>query len=201
MKSASEFLPRILPMVMGCPIPLATQALVDAAIEFCVESEAIKEDLDAFATAVGQSTYDLDSPQPQQRVEQVVSVKVDGVEIGPAATTSDTHRGRPTAYSVSVLDGVTTLHLFPTPDAAYEIDARATLVPLRSATSFHEQLYERWVEQVCAGTVARLRAIPDQPFSKPDAVVDLAKALSAAKKARSATNAVRSNRVQARPLA
>lgn len=201
MKPASAFLTRVMPMVTGCSVPMATQALVDAAIEFCVESEAIKENLDAFATAAGQTSYDLDSPQPQQRVEQVVTVKVDGVEIGPASLASTTYRGRPTAYSVSVLDGTATLQLYPTPDDTYEIEVRATLVPLRDATSFHDQLYERWVEQVCAGTVARLKAIPDQPFSKPDASIDMAKALSAAKKARSATNAVRSNRVQARPLA
>ena len=46
----SAFFPRLLPNVLGCPEPLAQQALLDSAIEFCSRSLAVTTTLDRTTT-------------------------------------------------------------------------------------------------------------------------------------------------------
>lgn len=181
---------------------MATSALVNSAIEFCVESEAIVESLDNLTTVAGQGSYELDSPQDDQRVELVLTVKVAGKNINPYNGELPPGNGRPVAYQVRIVDEVASLTLIPTPDAVYSVAVEAALAPKRDATTFHEQLYERWLEPVCAGAVSRLKALSNQPFSNPvEAAVDRTRALSDAKKARSATSMLRVQRVQPRPFA
>src|SRR5574343_1749686 len=57
-----SFLPRMLPNAVGCTEPLALQALLDSAIEFCHRSVVVTATLDPMVVQADVSTYPLDLP-------------------------------------------------------------------------------------------------------------------------------------------
>jgi hypothetical protein len=172
MTSVDEFLPGVLPLVIGCPIPTAREALVNAAILFCEDSHVVQETLDAFTTEPGEARYELDPPS-QQRTARILRVTVDGREIGmyplAQAPKAQQHRSRPTVAYTAMEDGVLEMVLYPTPDAEYEISVEAALRPNRNATRVNSVLYQEWYEAICHGAVHKIAAIPNQSFSS-DAV-------------------------------
>jgi hypothetical protein len=188
MKPISEFFPRVIPYVPGCSEPLAQQALLDAAIVFCEESQVIRARLDEFSTVADQVSYELDAPA-QQQVARVLEVRVDGRPI-PMVMAEDVGMitdavGRPMACYTDATESEFVLRLFPVPDGAYPVQVRAALRPTRTATSVEDDLFNLWSDAVVSGALARLMAVPAQPFSNPALAGGYsAAALSAARKAR-----------------
>ena len=184
----TAFLPRLLPYLIGCPQPMALQALVDSAISFCEASLVIRQRLDRQLTALGQAEFDIGATS-QQTVTRVLKVWLDGVEIyAAAADTVDDQvitPARPRTFYTLPDDSGLMAVLYPVPDRAYTLDVEAALKPTRDATSLHSDLFDTWLEGVVEGAKARLMAIPDQPFSNPAAAQFSAlQAASMAKKAR-----------------
>jgi hypothetical protein len=188
MKPISEFFPRVMPHVPGCSEPLAQQALVDAAIVFCEESQVIRARLDEFSTTADQVSYELDAPA-QQQVARILEVRVDGRPI-PAVMAEDVNLitdavGSPMAYYTDATGSEFTLRLFPVPDGVYQVQVSAALRPTRTATSVEDDLFNLWSDAVISGALARLMLVPAQPFSNPAAAGGYgASAASAARKAR-----------------
>ena len=170
MKPISDFFPRMLPYLPGCSEPLAAQAVLDAAIAFCEDTQAVREQLDSFTTSAGVGAYELDTPS-QQQVARVFDVVVDGrpmaaiaaEDVGPASEAI----GSPMAFYTTRYGSEFLLHLFPTPDGAYNVQVRAALRPTRNATQLEDDLFNLWSDAVLAGAMARVMAIPGQPFSDP----------------------------------
>lgn len=208
MKNISDLYPRLIPLVPGCPEPLATQALVDSAIAFCERSDAIRPVLDDITTAAGLAVYELDAPT-YQSVSNVLSVTVDGKALKPVFAddffSSPQRSGEPVVFYTTRDAGALSLNLYPTPDKAYVLKIVAATRPLRSATAVEEDLVDLWAEAVVAGAVSRIAVIPDQPFS------DLSKAnyyaqqsvskAAEAKRRSSAGNLRGSMAVKSRPFA
>lgn len=167
MKPVSELLPRLMPRVVGCPEPMALQALVDSAIEFCERSLVIRHTLDGFATIPEVAEYDLDAPY-QQRVARVISVTCDGLTltaVPPTAPGELVQLGLPNTYSTRY-DGTTTvLELRPTPDSVKTIVVQVAASPTTSATALEDELVGRWFDALLAGATSRLMVTPNQPFS------------------------------------
>lgn len=188
MKPLSDFYPRIGTHVVGCPEPTMAQALVDSAIAFCEESLVQREVLDNLQTAANNNAYELDTPA-QQQVARVISVSRDGqilksipADMKPAGTSQT---GKPAGYYTRRNGSQLELVLVPTPDKRYSLGIEVALRPNRSATQLEDDLYELWVETVVAGAVARITAIPNQPFSDPNkSVAAYASALLGARRAR-----------------
>lgn len=208
MKPISDFFPRMLPYLPGCSEPLAAQAILDAAIVFCEDAQVVREELDSFTTATGEKSYALDAPS-QQQIARVLDVTVDGRSLpGIAAEDVDLlvgAEGSPMSFYTSRNGSELLLNLFPTPDKAYQVQVRAALRPTRNATQLEDDLFNLWSDAVIAGAMARVMAIPGQPFSDPagSAGYDVA-AARAANKARVEGNfgRVRANmRVRSRPFA
>lgn len=188
MRPTTDFLPRVLPYLMGCPEPLALQAIVDSAITFCDESMALKHYLDPFNTVQGATYYDLDVPAGHQ-LSRVLNVFVDGIEIASApayhAMPDSTTQAKPGIYFAKRNEAVFEMGLYQTPDAVYPVSVYAALRPLRDTTTLDDELFSLWVDAVSAGAIARLMAVPAQPYSDPaGAQAFSVKALNLARRAR-----------------
>lgn len=175
MVSLDSFMPRLAPYVVGVAKPLAHQALVDSAIQFCEETGVIRATLDPFTTLVGEATYPL-MPAPHTEVSRVIKVWIGKrlVYMAPEAATddlrgattqTDSTSGAPLWGAVVEQDSIT---LVPTPDTAdIPVAVRAIIRPTRTASQLDSELFARWGEAIVGGAISRLAAIPGQPFSDP----------------------------------
>lgn len=170
MTPVEDFLPGVLPLVPGCPIPVATHAVVNAAILFCEDSNVVRESLDSFVTSPGQARYELDVPA-QQSTARILQVTVNGRAIGmyPVSQAPAQRPGiaTPTVAYTSMQDGILEVVMHPTPDRTYDVAVEVALRPSRKATRVNSTLFEDWYRAICHGAVAEIAAIPDQPFSNP----------------------------------
>lgn len=177
MKYLSSFLPFILPSASGCSEPIAKQALIAAAIEFCERTSVVQRTLDP--VDVNASDREIELPVPRhQAVTTVLKAWFKGRELALPAQT-DIHL--PTAYRDNIPDvdgqsgdpvelyhiraGVVGLNPVPTTDEENVLTVRAAMRPTRSATQLEDVLFEDWVEVLASGALARLHAMPGQPFT------------------------------------
>lgn len=188
MKPVSLFMPRVLPYVMGCPEPMAIQAVVDYAIAFCEDSLVIRQKLDPVTTSPGTASYELDSPAGQQvaRVLQVwVGQELIHVTASDAPAPVNPPTGRPRACYTTRTDSTLELVLFPPPNAVYTVTVEAALRPVRDAAALEDDLYNLWVEAIRLGAIGQLMQVPGQAFSDPMRGMDMAaRALQLSRKAR-----------------
>lgn len=190
MVELKSFLPRLLPNVIGCPEPLALQALLDSSIEFCHRSQVLTTTLDPISVRENIAAYELDTPD-QTTVDQVLKVWYDGALMSPApyetATALFNPDGAPRYFFGEDVDEVFQLTLLPTPDKTVRsgLRVRVSLRPTRAATEVFDILYERHIEGIVAGAIGILMATPDQSFT------DLAMAGAQTTKARALANNAR----------
>lgn len=174
MKSSTDFLPRILPYVPGCNIPMAQQALNDAAIAFCEDSLVLREQIAPIQTVANQSAYDLSVTDLQ--VCRIMELWVDGIQIEPfprevadnlPTNSIDVATGMPRGFYTTRAGSTFQVVLYPTPDKVYTLRAEVATRPARDLDVYEDDLFDFWVEPVVAGTLSRLKAIPGQSFSDP----------------------------------
>lgn len=209
MKLLSDFYPRILPYVVGCPDPTAEQALRDTIIAFCDETQVIHEALTAFSAVAGTSDYTLAAPSANEAISRVLEVSVDGRAIRSVPSTDafglQAQSGTPTSFYTTRAGSQLKLVLYPTPDKAATVVVDAALKPTRTATQVQDDLYDLWLDTLAAGAVSRIAAIPGQSFTDfPLAAVKQAEFISGLKKARidGRTGRVKASaRVTLRPFA
>lgn len=164
------FFSRVLPNVIGCPEPLAQQAVVDAAIEFCEATLACAVDLDPVDVRKGVRQYELDLP-PQMALSQILSVIYDDFCLVPIPSSRvvevGTHEGHPVYYYTRDVDETLVLNLYPTPDKNIlgGLRVRAAVRPTRTATQVHSSLFNDWSDAIVDLALARLMDTPGQPFT------------------------------------
>ena len=160
-----------MPHLPGCTNALASQALVDSAIDFCNISMVLRERLPASMTMTRVGTYDP-SASAFHRVSRITKVWVDDVELSPVVSQSvgvtPATPQKPVSFYVTREGGDILVNLLPVPDAAYTLQVEAVLRPARSATQLDDGLFDIWMEPVLEGAKARLMSLPDQPFSNPN---------------------------------
>ena len=174
-KQLTDFLSRLIPMVPGCPQPVALQALRDAAIDFCERTMIVRHVTDPVTVRPGEPTYDIDLPS-ESAVVRVLNVWYGGsrLELAPAQTVTahgayviGGDLGSPTA--AYVLEPAT-VRLFPVPDARQDraLIVQAATKPTRTAKSVAAILFDDWAEAIVGGALARLAVMPGNSFSNPD---------------------------------
>jgi hypothetical protein len=164
MQSLDKFMPRLLPWVPGCSLPMAQQELVRSAIAFCEETNAVCTDTDPITIVAGKATYDTDIDF-EQEVTRVMAAWFGDRPLSPLATGNHPDRaGSPSAICVSDMNTVT---LVPTPDTATtdKLKLRIATRPKITARRLDDALLNKWSEGVVFGAIARLTAMPGQPFS------------------------------------
>lgn len=172
MVPVSEFFPRLLPYVPGCSDPMAAQAVVDSAIALCNNALVLKESMDTVVARRGQRFVEFDLPF-RHELARVVTVRRGRQLLSPLvfdqgqAMLGAETTGQPARYYVARAEETASLGVFPLPDQDTPLDITFAVKPTRAATTLHQDLFERWVDAVVEGAIARLCAIPAQPFSDP----------------------------------
>jgi len=197
MKTLATFLPRLMPLVPGCPEPLAKQALQDSAIAFCEDSLVLREK-QTFPTVAATGTYTLTSPTDQQPA-RVMKLWLDGTLLTPSATDTvsavTSTPSTPTTYYVTRDSSVMLLNLYPVPDGVFTIVAEVAMRPVRAAASLQDDLFDLWMEPLIEGALSRLMSMPGQSFTDQSGAMMLRS--SAQSKSRKARNEGGVGRVQA----
>lgn len=178
MQPLDNFLPRLIPWVSGCPVPLANQALVRSAAKFCDETNVVRTMVEPITLEVGESTYDIDlgleldvarvlgawigaRPLKLPTANNQVTPLTQYSPLGPQTAASN---GTPVMGKVLAKNTIT---LTPAPDE-HQLDKLTLLVATRpkvSARQLEDALYEDWSETIVAGAIGTLAAMPGQPFS------------------------------------
>lgn len=173
MQNLDVFLTRLMPHVPTCPRPLARQAIVDAAVDFCNETGVITYTTDPTLTEVGVDTYYLDLPK-YTTVERIQRAWLDGAPlgIGPLAMHDNVRsyqavpgdqNGTPRYVTVREPD---TVALIPAPDKADTPLVLSVITrPTQDAKQLDDQLFFRWRDGVIAGAIVRICTTPGQSYS------------------------------------
>ena len=189
--------------VPSCPRPLADQCLLDAAIEFCRDTEVVEYRVGPMNVQAGVGDYTLPIPQ-FTRPARILSATFQGRALALCEETPlDGATGTPTLLATPTPE---TVSIYPAPDqtAALALYARVALEPTRDATVLPDELLHTWCEAVVAGAVMRITSIPDQAFSNPVQAAEAAarfrygKSLATAEAGRQRIQT--SAQVRARPL-
>ena len=174
--SYEVFLPHILPHVDNVLDDQAVIAARNACIDFCRETLFLQCDMDPITVMAGANTYCVDVPKynilgqlmgvyylsrklerrSQYELEKMFSMNWQSL------------LGTPQAYTQFNPNEIT-LALCPSETVQNAITGRISYMPLRDSTVVDSQLYERFLEDIVAGTLAHLMATPNQPYSDPAA--------------------------------
>jgi hypothetical protein len=168
----TSFLPEVLPLVPGCADIVALNAVRNAVIEFCTGSNYWQETQDAVTLSPSAFPLDIEAPSGAVPVT-VLSLSVDGVPISPVsiedldATVSgwrdNTSDGTTGFYQLSPYQ----LALYPERETACEVVLRVSYAPSRTATVVEEYVFQKYLEELASGALARLLAQPGQAWSNP----------------------------------
>ena len=166
----TKFFPRLIPSLAGVPEPLALQALVDSAIQFCDQSLAVTVNLDPITVPVGVTALELEAPT-DTTIAQILYVWYDKkvLQAVPYGQMTNIYRpdATPIEYTVEYIDETVNLMVYPAPDKVVEsgLIVRCALRPTRDATKVHDILYQRYSDGILAGAQAILCNMPDQPWT------------------------------------
>lgn len=202
MTSIDAFAPLVYAQVIGCPEPLAYQALRWAAAEFCRRTDIVQRIQAPLDTAANVEDYAITVPTdmrlarllgahwqgawlPPVPAEQVASdVALRGATIGTAKVAT----GSPRWCFLKTPDA-TSVSLYPVPDTSSvgTITLVASFAPTMAAATFDDLLFNEWSEPIVAGAVGKIKSIQGQPFTANPAA-----ALSAFERG---VSAARNNRI------
>jgi len=174
--SYEVFLPHILPHAPNVLDDQAVIAARNACIDFCRETLLLQCDLDPITVMAGVNTYQIDVPKynvlgqvlgiyyqsrklerrSQYELEKMFSVNWQSL------------LGTPKVFTQFNPDEIT-LALCPSETVQDAITGRFSYMPTRDSTVVDSMLYERYLEDIVAGTLAHLMATPNQPYSEPAA--------------------------------
>lgn len=178
MQPLDNFLPRLIPWVSGCPVPLAHQALVRSAAVFCDETNVIRSMVEPIDIIAGEPTYDVDLGMDLEVTRLMAAwlgtkqlalpTANNGVSpltnYSPLGPTAELKAGEPIGVRSIYANTVT---LMPPPDES--VKSKLTLLvatrPKVSARQLDDALFDRWSEGIVAGAIGILASMPGQPFS------------------------------------
>lgn len=168
----SAFYPHVLIHTADVPEPLLDTAIRNACIEFCRSSLWLQQDIDPIPVQVGNNPYEIDVPTGYV-VAKVMALYFDNARLTPLDSTAVTNTtfinwqiqaGTPYGYTMFTPNEVTLVY---TPDSVGTLTGRMALSPSRTASSVDDTLFQEYQEEIAQGAVARLKSIPNQPFSDP----------------------------------
>jgi len=176
MKAWALFYPDLLPELPGAPLPMVDHWLRNVVIEFCERSKAHVVDLVAMNAVANQMAYTL-VPLSDTEVVEIRALWFSGEKLTPKGHAylennfDDwmTAVGTPEHYTQQATDAVL---LVPAPSAAETgaIKIKAVARPAIAATGIHDWLFQRYRQAFAAGCKAKMMAMEDVSWSRPDRV-------------------------------
>ena len=170
----SGFFPYVAPEVLGCPEPVIARMVLQAASDFCIRTQSWTELQDPIALVAGTRDYDVPVPVGAY-LASIREVWVGTRQIHPVTLPSvggfnSGTMGDPTGYNMSTGNGV--ISVFPTPEVITSdsvLYVRGAYAPTLTATTLPDYLLTKYQEEIVAGTLARLMAMPMASWSNPPA--------------------------------
>ncbi|MEO8296347.1 MAG: hypothetical protein ABI574_00925 [Burkholderiales bacterium] len=172
---AADLLPRLLVSVPGCPDVTAVLALVDAAIDFCRETNAWNEFQDPITLIDKVGAYDLEAPS-DARPLAILGAWVSGRELVPKTTAQlnlvmpdwQTALGSEPVFFNSGTSNQS-VRVFPIPMGARKakLTLRVSYTPTMAATTLPDELVADHHEALISGALARLASTPGRAWSNP----------------------------------
>ena len=170
-KTYVEFYDYVLPEVPGCPQDLAKQYIRAATIEFYERTGVLVYTAAALTIVDGTHTYTPAAPAGYEiaRIEELyygdawVEPK-SNVQLAELYQNWQEEEGEPRYF---LQETTTTFRVVPIPDQNYTdtLKPRVVLRPTRSGTQISEDwVYNKWVEVIAAGALARLQQMPQKPW-------------------------------------
>jgi len=171
MANLSDLLPDVLPDLPGCPNITALDALSKALIEFCERSRYWREWLADIAVTAGDASYTPTVPTDSRLVD-ILAAEFADVPIDPASPAEldealpgwRTDTGTVDYFTQPTAD---TLLLAKVPSASGTLKLEAALAPTLAATTFPDDIYQRFREAIACGAKARLMLSPGKPYTNP----------------------------------
>lgn len=168
----TQWLDHIQPHVPDCPSPMITQAVRQACIEFCQKSRYLRINLDPFNTVAGDDEYELPAPVDAV-VSAVLNVRCGDRMLSPVTQEDlDTEanywrdlQGQPSRY-IQPDEG--TIILNPVPQEVVAVRILAALRPSQASGGVNEAIFERFMQPIASGAMARLMAMPAVAWSNPE---------------------------------
>lgn len=171
--SALQFLNKVLPRVPGCLNDVAVDAIRDAAIDFCEQTQAWTYSHPDINMVANTASYTL-SPLAGTKVHVLhwVWYRPNGRILWPkgqdrlARIYRDWRNATATepTYITSLDLDANTFQLVPKPTTSQTngLGPLLCLKPLRTATGMDSKLVDEYLEQLVEGALARLYRIPDR---------------------------------------
>ena len=166
----TDFLSRVMPSVMGCPIPLAEMAIRDAADELCRESRVLRE-AQSIPVVSGSNEYEVDTSTDGTFAVEVAFARIGDDDPLELITPDLLNRIVTTTSAPRYIEQVSSslVRLYPTPTLDGDLAITVVLSVLPSSASVPSAL-DRWRDGIVGGALARLMNMPGQPWSNPQMV-------------------------------
>jgi hypothetical protein len=193
MTPISSFYPWVMPYVPGCPDPLLDQAIRSAANDLSTRSDLVQRVIVADVVS-GTQDYTIIEPTDFQYL-RILSVGFQGTVLGPVSpdvVNSDVALRNVTIGTASPITGNPTwffqktpsdagFSLYPVPNANLTggLTVKVSFQPANTATTLDDILFSDWAEEIAAGAIAILMAMPGQQFSNTTAAEFYRKAAEA----------------------
>lgn len=174
MAALTDLRPRVQPHVPGCPLPMIDAAIIDALIDFCNRSRAYRfspAEIDVVASTAIYAVSDLPA---ETEIAWLLAAELDDIPIDTPDTGSvpqsyATEEGTP---SMAVVVSATEIALRKVPSEAGGLRVRLALRPTLTAITFPDEFNALFREQIAAGALARLYAMPKKPWTATELVED-----------------------------
>ncbi|MDK2957815.1 MAG: hypothetical protein PWQ57_3313 [Desulfovibrionales bacterium] len=149
----SAFLPYVHPEAAGAPVAVVLSKIRHAAQDFCQESQIWRESLDPVVFPKGVKEADLEAPDDDSRIVELVWLKdAGGSKLAPGADYTATHE---------------TITLASAPAKAFTCSALAALKPSASAETVLDFLFHDWSEAIAHGALGKLMAMVGREWLSP----------------------------------
>jgi hypothetical protein len=167
MANLSDFMPRVLPYVVGCSYPLAEMHVRDICIDFCTHAPVVQVALDPISAVANQPDYDFESPSGSV-VTLILEAWFQGVPLTTYKTGDvigiNVTSGVPTAIKQSS-DAKFTFNYVPNYDVVDAITMNVATKPSRKTMTVADTLLDDYGYEIGLGVASRLMLIPGQTFT------------------------------------
>lgn len=169
MNKWEDFFPYVMPHVLGCPEPLAEQAIRTAAIEFCKKTLCYTQTMDPITSDGNSTNFDLDLP-PKTEVIRLMGVSVNG--LGDHAIYS-TEKGlqlvrlQNPGYFV-FMSNDRTLNVWPEGLGTQTIVVDLALKPTEDSLGIDSVVISGYMRDIGRGAIADLQMLPNRAWSNPN---------------------------------
>lgn len=166
------FLPHVLPHVPNCFEEQAIVAIRNACIDFCRDTLVLQQDIDPITMVAGIGTYELEVTRgyvPGQvlglyylarKLERKSQLELERLYTRNWQSID----GTPQVYTQFNFTEIT---FAPKPNETVRnaVTGRMSYLPSRSSTEIDDLIFERYLDEIVVGAVARLMATPNQPYT------------------------------------